>query len=145
MKIRLAEPMAAGAPFVAPVLLRKLRALPKDPVGAHTLTALGITIRIAVDVGAVIGSPPDGTAVCLHALEITGAFPIFNGTIRVEPVDVFSSRVVLSGTYQVPLGSVGAAADRTVLAGAAKRSLRALMKDIRDDVAASVLASVTGG
>lgn len=32
--------------------------------------------------------------------------------------------VVLSGEYSVPLGAVGAMADRTILAGAAKSSLR---------------------
>lgn len=142
MKIRLSEPMSSGAPFVAPVLVRKLRALPKDPLGSHVLSVLGVATQIAIEIGNAVGTPPDGTEIHLHALDAPGAFPVFHGTLRVEPADAFSSRLVLAGVYQVPLGSVGAAADRTLLAGAAKRSLRALLNDVRSVVAASVMAGV---
>lgn len=142
MKIRLSEPLSSGAPCVAPVLVRTLRALPKDPAGSHVLSVLGVAMRIAIEVGSAVGSPPDGTEVHLHALDAPGAFPVFHGTLRVEPADACSSRLVLAGVYQVPLGTVGAAADRTILAGAAKRSLRALLNDVRAVVAASVMAGV---
>lgn len=144
MKIRLAETLASGAPFVTPVLLRRLDALPKDPPGSHVLDALGASRQIVLEIGAYTGAPYDGAEIDLHARDAAAAFPIFHGTLRVEPIDVFSSRLVLLGQYSVPLGLLGAAADRTILAGTAKRSLRSLLAGIREEVAAAVLRSATG-
>jgi hypothetical protein len=138
MKIKLIEPIASGAPFVAPVLVSRLGALPNDPAGSHVLGALGAAMSIAIAIGATTGSPPDGAEIHMRALEAPGAFPVFHGTLRVEPVDTFCSRLVLAGTYNVPLGMIGGVADRTLLAGTAKRSLRALLRDMREAIAAAV-------
>jgi hypothetical protein len=145
MKIRLIETLASGAPFVVPVLLRRLDGLHKDPAGAHTLNAFGATVKIALRGGDHVGDPADGAHIDLQALEGAAAFPVFHGSVRVEPIDSFSSRLVLSGNYRVPLGVVGSVADRTILAGAAKRSLRSLLAEIRTEVSASVLRSAHGG
>jgi hypothetical protein len=145
MKIRLIETLASGAPFVVPVLLRRLDALHKDPAGSHTLSALGATVKIALRAGDHVGDPPDGAHIDLQALEGAAAFPVFQGALRVEPIDAFSSRLVLAGNYRVPLGVVGSVADRTILAGAAKRSLRGLLAEIRTEVATSVLRRASGG
>lgn len=139
MKIRLSEPIASGAAFVVPVLIRRLDALPKDPAGSHVLRSLGAAVQIAIGIGDYVGDPRDGAEIDLHAREAAAAFPVFHGTIRVEPVDAFSSRLVLAGHYSVPFGVLGTAADRTVLAGAAKRSLRELLSAVRDEVAASAV------
>jgi hypothetical protein len=139
MKIRLIETLASGAPYVAPMLVRRLASLDKDPSGSHALSALGATVKIALGAGEVVGEPPDGAWITLQALAGAAIFPVFHGTLRVEPVDAFSSRLVLAGHYSVPLGTIGSVADRTILAGAAKRSLRALLGEIRAEVAASVL------
>ena len=139
MKIRLIESLASGAPYVAPMLVRRLDSLNKDPAGSHARSALGATVKIAISGGEPVGEPPDGAWITLQALAGTAAFPVFRGTLRVEPVDTFSSRLVLAGQYSVPLGTIGSVADRTILAGAAKRSLRSLLGEIRAEVAASVL------
>ena len=141
MKIRLIESLASGAPYVAPLLVRRLDTLDNDPAGSHALSTFGATVRIAIRAGEHVGEPPDGAWISLQALAGPAAFPVFEGTLRVEPVDAFTSRLVLAGHYSVPLGTIGSVADRTILAGAAKRSLRSLLGDIRAEVAASVLRS----
>jgi hypothetical protein len=139
MKIRLIDLLGSGAPYVIPVLLRTLASLPKDPAGSHTLHALGANVKIAIEIGKRVGDPFDGAEIELHARDAAAAFPVFHGTLRVEARDTFSSRLVLAGQYSVPLGVIGTAADRTVLAGSAKRSLRALLGGIRAQVAASLI------
>lgn len=138
MKIKLVEPIASGAPFVARVLVSRLDALPNDARGSHRLGAFGTTLSIAIEIGATTGVPPDGAEIHLRALDAPDAFPVFHGTLRVEPIDVFCSRLVLAGTYNVPLGMIGGVADRTLLAGTAKRSLRALLRDMREQIAAAI-------
>jgi hypothetical protein len=139
MKIRLIESLASGAPFVAPILVRRLDTLDRDPAGSHALSTFGASVKIAIHAGEHVGDPPDGAWITLQALTGPAVFPVFQGTLRVEPVDAFTSRLVLAGQYSVPLGTIGSVADRTILAGAAKRSLRSLLGDIRAEVAASVL------
>jgi len=143
MKIRLIESLASGAPFVVPVLLHRLDSLKRDPGASHALSALGQSVGIQLRGGKHVGNPPDGADVSLQALKGAAVFPVFRGTLRVEPVDTFTSRLVLSGNYTVPLGMIGSVADRTILAGVAKRSLRALLAEIRSEVAASVLREVS--
>jgi hypothetical protein len=140
MKVQLFEDIACGAPFVAPILVKRLRTLHRDPAGSYALTTLGVAIRVRIDVGATIGSPPDGASIELHAQSGSAAFfPVFAGSLRVLPIDTFRSRLALSGTYRVPLGALGAVADRTVLAGIAKGSLQNFLSEIRSEIAARVL------
>lgn len=87
----------------------------------------------------------DGAVIHVQAKGAAAAFPVFRGTLRVEPVDTFSSRLVLAGDYSVPLGALGSLADQTLLIGAAKRSLHALLSEMQREIAAAVLQSVTGG
>jgi hypothetical protein len=141
MKIRLIETLGSGAPYAAPILIRRLDNLDADPAASHALSALGATVKIAIGTGEHVGEPPDGAWITLQALAGAAAFPVFRGTLRVEPVDTFSSRLVLAGQYSVPLGTFGSVADRTILAGAAKRSLRSLLGEIRAEVAASLVRS----
>jgi hypothetical protein len=144
MKVRLSETLASGASFVAPILIARLDALREHPDEAHSLGALGMSVKVAIRAGDPVGDPPDGARIMLQALEGAAAFPVFDGTLRVEPLDTFSSKLVLTGSYSVPLGAIGSVADRTILAGAAKRSLRSLLNELRAEVAASVLRSVAG-
>jgi hypothetical protein len=139
MKIRLSEKVASGAPFVVPALLRRLDALHKDPAGAHVLSTLGATVQIELRVGAYVGTPCDGAEVDLHARDrLARAFPVFDGTLRIEPVDAFSSLLVLAGNYRVPAGLIGEGADHTMFAGAAKRSLQKLLAEIESELSVSV-------
>ncbi len=142
MKIQLFEAIASGAAFVAPILVARLTRIHADPLGPNALTSFGVTVQIAIIVGAIVGEPPDGAQVTLRAQSGTAAmFPVFEGTLRVVPIDTFSSRLVLAGTYRVPLGALGEVADRTLLAGTAKRSLQTFLSEARDEIAAAVLQS----
>jgi hypothetical protein len=144
VKVHIIETLASGAPYVAPILVARLDALREKPDDAHSLAMLGVSVKIAIRAGEHLGDPPDGARIDMQALDGSAVFPIFHGTLRVEPIDAFSCRLVLAGRYSVPLGAIGTVADRTVLAGAAKRSLRALLITIQAEIASSVLRSVTG-
>jgi hypothetical protein len=145
MNVHIVEGVASGAPFVAPILVSKLDALRDLPDDAHALGALGVSVKVAIRAGEHVGDPPDGARIEMQGLAGAGAFPVFEGTLRVEPVDAFSCRLVLAGKYSVPLGTLGTLADRTILAGIARRSLRALLVDMQAEIASSVLHSVSGG
>jgi hypothetical protein len=142
MNVELSEPLASGAPFVAPVLTKRLRALHRDPAGAHTLSSLGVSINVRIEVGDTVGTPPDGAEIALAAAEGEAFFPVFHGTLRVEPIDTFSSRLVLRGTYEVPFGVLGAIVDRTVMFTVAERSLQTFLGELRDEVAAQVIRQI---
>lgn len=144
MNVHIVEGAASGAPFVAPILLAKLDALRDLPDDTHAPGALGMSVKVAIRAGEHVGNPPDGARIEMQAVAGATAFPVFEGTLRVEPVDVFSCRLVLSGEYSVPLGALGSLADRTILAGAAKRSLRTLLAGLQAETAAAVLQSVSG-
>jgi hypothetical protein len=145
MKIQLFEEIASGAPFVAPILVARLVKMQHDPDGAHALSSLGVTVNVRIAVGAIVGDPPEGAELTMQAQSGTAAFfPVFAGTLRVEPIDTLSSRLVLAGTYRVPLGVLGEVADRTLLAGTAKRSLQTFLGEARDEIAAAVLHEVMG-
>jgi hypothetical protein len=144
MKIQLFEEIGSGAPYVAPILVARLQSLHDDPAASNALTSLGVTVQIRTIVGSLIGVPPDGAELVMQAQSGAAAFfPVFHGTLRVLPVDSFSSKLVLSGTYRVPLGALGAVADRTLLAGTAKRSLQVFLGEARDEIAAAVLHEAT--
>lgn len=145
MKVRLSETLSSGAALVAPILLARLAALRERPDEEHALGALGLSVKVAIRAGETVGDPPDGARIVLQALEGAAAFPVFDGSLRVEPLDAFSCKLALIGSYSVPLGAIGSVADRTILAGAAKRSLRSLLNELRAEVAAAVLRSVGGG
>jgi hypothetical protein len=142
MNVELSEPLASGAPFVAPVLTKRLRALHRDPAGAHTLSSLGVSVNVRIEVGAAVGTPPDGAEIALAAEGGEQFFPVFHGTLRVEAVDTFSSLLVLRGDYDVPFGILGKLFDRTVLLTVAERSLQTFLGELRDELAAHVLRQI---
>ena len=144
MNIHIIETLASGAPYVAPILVSQLNALRALPDDAHSLGTLGASVKITIRAGEHVGTPPDGAQIEMQELDGAAVFPVFNGTLRVEPIDPFSCRLVLAGHYSVPLGLIGTVADRTILAGAAKRSLRALLVTMKTEITSSVLRSVTG-
>jgi hypothetical protein len=142
MKVHIVEIIASGAPYVAPILLARLDALREKPDDAHSLGMLGASVKIAIRAGEHVGDPPDGARITMQALDDSAVFPVFEGTIRVEPLDAFSCRLILAGCYSVPLGAIGEVVDRTIFAGAAKGSLRALLGAVQSEIASSVLRSI---
>ena len=84
--------------------------------------------------------PEDDSWRC--ALDIQAAdkerfFPKFRGRLTVVPVDAHCE-LWLEGAYEVPLGSVGALFDATVLRGAAKNSLWKFLQWLADEIKTDV-------
>lgn len=77
---------------------------------------------------------PDAIPVSVRARERAGWFPVFAGDVACDDGGRLESRLRLSGTYEVPLGPIGAVVDRNVLAGAAERSLHGFLERLRADV-----------
>ncbi|HTZ55489.1 MAG TPA: hypothetical protein VMB20_10545 [Candidatus Acidoferrum sp.] len=73
------------------------------------------------------------SAISIRAASDKGYFPTFEGTLSISPVATHSE-LWLQGTYQPPLGIVGALLDRTLLRNAAHRSLQAFLARIADDI-----------
>jgi hypothetical protein len=145
MEIRLVEPLATAAKLVAPVLVGRLDAYAaKRDQDALALEGLQLRIPIALDVEEHLGVPPDGARVKISAAHVAGLFPIFSGTIRVEPQDALTSQLVLAGTYSVPLGPIDALADQTVFADVATDGLRRFLAHLKSDVAATTLRRELG-
>jgi hypothetical protein len=146
MDVRLEERIAAGAPFAAPVLVDYLSAVRAgDADDERELEAMGVKVPIVLDVSERVGDPPNGARVRLNAKENAALFPVFEGTIRIEPIDAFSSKVVLEGRYDVPLGLLGALVDRTLLAKTAERSLQQLLERAKTQLAEAILRRASGG
>jgi len=96
VKVHIIETLASGAPYVAPILVARLDALREKPDDAHSLAMLGVSVKIAIRAGEHVGDPPDGARIDMQALDGSAVFPVFHGTLRVEPIDAFSCRLVLA-------------------------------------------------
>lgn len=143
MRVHLEATLATAAQLVAPVLLARLDAYRAHPPKAYALAALRAQQPIAFIVRARVGTPPHGARIVISAKEHAQLFPVFDGVLRVEPRDMLSSRLVLEGSYTVPAGAVGTLADRTVLSGIARSSLRALLAEITEELARATLRHET--
>jgi hypothetical protein len=146
MDVNLTERVASGASHVRRVLLSKL-ALYREaemPEDAPVLDAAGMRVPVAVDVGKPVGDPPDGAEIRISARRHRSRYPVFTGTLRIVPVDALHSELTLAGHYDVPLGLLGALADRTVLASTAERSLQRLLAQMKAELSGDVLRSIMG-
>ena len=66
--------------------------------------------------------------------EHTDWFPAFRGELRSDAEGPLSSRLLLIGDYEIPLGTIGTIVNRSLLGNAAERSLRAFGERFRADV-----------
>lgn len=144
MHLRLVQPVPSGAAAVAPLLLERVGAYGAGGDEQLALEALQVRIPIVVETGEPLGSPASGLHVRIAAERSAALFPVFAGTIEVAPHGMLSSALVLDGEYTVPLGLLGAVADRTVLNDVAQASLRRFLARLADDVAADVLRRESG-
>ncbi len=92
--------------------------------------AVSAPVRVQLSEGRSAAAVP----VVLAAREHAGWFPAFDGEVRIEGEDRLSSRLSLKGEYDLPLGALGAIVDRSVLGGAAERSLEAFLERVAADV-----------
>jgi hypothetical protein len=92
-----------------------------------------VTVPVALTVGKTVGADePIPLEVKAHG---PGAlFPAFSGSIEAHEEGPASSAVVLRGTYEPPLGLIGAAIDATVMHGTARASLSSLLERIASAV-----------
>ena len=72
------------------------------------------------------------------AAEHAEAFPHFKGAAGIDATGPTGSILWIAGSYEVPMQTLGAILDRTVIGGVADRSLVNLI----DDLAAAVVANV---
>ena len=80
---------------------------------------------IAVPIAVTVLPKPDRyeCEVVIEAKTAPHLFPRFTGMLSISPLRATGSEVWLQGSYDVPLGGLGAMADATVLHGAAHSSL----------------------
>lgn len=65
------------------------------------------------------------------------AFPVFRGTIELEPLSATTSQLAVVGAVTPPLGPVGALADATVLGALAERTTHELADRLADALSAA--------
>jgi hypothetical protein len=84
--------------------------------------------------------PRDDAVVLPLRWEATGGlgrlFPVFDADLILKPADTGGSLLALTGVYRAPLAGVGSAADRIVLHRAATATVRALLRDLAEAIAA---------
>lgn len=143
MHLRLVQPVASAAEAVAPLLVERVRTY---GAGGHDLAleALQVRVPVVVQTGGLLGKPPRGITVTIAAERNAALFPVFHGALEVVPHGMLSCAVVLDGEYTVPLGLLGAVADRTVLNAVAQASLRRFLARLGEDVAGDVLRKEAG-
>lgn len=144
--IELGVPLTLAPAAARESLLRVMHALAEEtatPDGAtlavylrdlHVAVRGEIRIPVAIE---VVDRPPRWEyAIKIRAASDRGFFPQFDGTLSVSPI-ASHSELWLQGTYVPPFGAIGALLDRTLLRGAALRSLRSFLQRIADDVASN--------
>jgi hypothetical protein len=145
MDVSLTERVASGAARVRRILLTKLAGYRDEAAGEPpVLDAAGMRVPVLVDVGNPVGDPADGAEIRISARRNRSRYPVFTGTLRIVPVDTLTSELTLTGRYDVPLGLLGALADRTVLATTAERSLQRLLGRMKAELSGDVLHSIMG-
>ena len=66
--------------------------------------------------------------------EGSSLYPVFEGRLSAGAVDPWNVRLEIEGTYEPPLGIIGAAFDATVGARLARASIRRLLRDLADEL-----------
>lgn len=96
---------------------------------------VGVNGEIRVPVAMEVAEHPARfeSAISIRASADKGYFPTFEGTLSINPV-AEKSELWLQGTYEPPLGVVGALLDRTILHDTARRSLQAFLERIGEDI-----------
>ena len=66
--------------------------------------------------------------------EDSALYPHFDGQLTARALDPWNAEIAIEGSYEAPLGVVGAAFDAAVGARLARASIRRLVRDLADEV-----------
>lgn len=101
--------------------------LPAHVVGLDTHKQVRLRTGVALDRG-------DRTCIPLQWEAEPGrhAFPVFRGTIELEPMSSWSAQLTVVGAVTPPLGLVGALAETTMLGSIAERTAQHLVDRLAD-------------
>ena len=66
--------------------------------------------------------------------ETSSMYPVFEGRLTASVLDPWNVKVEIEGTYEPPLGVLGAAFDATVGSRMARASIRRLLRDLADEL-----------
>ena len=100
----------------------------------------GDDVRIARTVALAVGAPtrmPTKTVVPLgwSASGPAGLFPALDADLEIAPLEDGRCQLAISARYEPPLGVVGRAIDRAVLARVAEATLKDFLDRVRDSIA----------
>jgi len=103
----------------------------------------GDDVRIARTVAITVGTPtrmPTKTTIPLgwSASGPAGMFPALDADLEIAPLEDGRCQLAISARYEPPLGAVGRAIDRAVLARVAEATLKDFLDRVRDSVARRV-------
>jgi hypothetical protein len=129
-------PMSSPQGVVAPRLLTVLSGYAQRDDFTLTVDVGLAHAAMSAPVRIQLGDGRSATAIpfTLGAREHTDWFPAFRGELRSDDEGPLSSRLLLIGDYEIPLGTIGTIVNRSLLGNAAERSLRAFGERFRADV-----------
>jgi hypothetical protein len=100
----------------------------------------GDDVRIARTVALTVGTPtrmPAKTVIPLgwSASGPAGVFPALDADLEIAPLEDGRCQLAISARYEPPLGAVGRAIDRAVLARVAEATVKDFLDRVRDSIA----------
>ncbi len=100
----------------------------------------GDDVRIARTVALTVGEPirlTDRTTIALGWLASGpgGLFPALDADLEVSPLEEGRCQLAISARYEPPLGAVGRAIDRALLARVAEATIKDFLDRVRDSIA----------
>jgi hypothetical protein len=100
----------------------------------------GDDVRIARTVALTVGAPtriPAKTSIPLgwSASGPGGLFPALDADLEIAPLEDGRCQLAISARYEPPLGAVGRAIDRAVLARVAEATVKDFLDRVRDSIA----------
>jgi hypothetical protein len=108
----------------------------------------GDDVRIARTVAITVGAPTrmSGTTtipLSWSASGPAGLFPALDADLEIAPLETGRCQLAISARYEPPLGVVGRAVDRAVLARVADATLKDFLDRVRDSIARRLSSAPT--
>jgi hypothetical protein len=130
------DPLANAAGREGEAILMKV-----GPSRAARVLAREVCVRLgpARGRGASVVVPIEWEAAGLSSL-----FPVLSGDLEIIPLGAEKCRIVLSGSYIVPLGEIGRGLDRALLHRVAESTVRSFLRHLSAHLEAGSDAAATG-